>query len=126
MSASPAAARHPVDTYPGAVVLHASGDLDAVAGSGFRRAVQEAASGGAPLVVVDMTEVAFLDSAGLSALFGVHRQLPAGQRLALANVPRRMQRVLHVTAVATLLLVHEQGQPWPWPGIIPEPPAATP
>ena len=122
MSASPSAARHPVDSYPGAVVLHATGDLDAVAGSDFRRAVQEAANSGAPLVVVDMAKVAFLDSAGLSALFGVHRQLPAGQRLALANVPRRMQRVLHVTAADTLLLVHEQGQPWPWPGIIPEPP----
>ena len=122
MSASPAAAGHPVDSYPGAVVVHASGDLDAVSGSAFRRAVQEAASGGAPLIVVDMAQVGFLDSAGLAALFGVHRQLPPGQRLALANVPRRMQRVLQVTAVGTLLLVHEQGQPWPWTGTIPEPP----
>ena len=126
MSPPSAAAGHPVDSYPGAVVVHASGDLDAVAGSGFRRAVQAAASGGAPLVVVDMAQVGFLDSAGLSALFGVHRQLPAGQRLALANVPRRMQRVLQITAVGTLLLVHEQGPPWPWPDLIPEPSPAAP
>lgn len=102
----------------GVVALHPAGDLDASAGPGFRLAVEEAARSGAALIVVDMTLVGFLDSAGLAALFGVTRLLPAGQQLALANVPHRMQRVLQITGVGTLMNVHEQGQPWPWPGLV--------
>ena len=125
MSASQPADRHPVESYPEAVVVHASGDLDAVTGGSLRMAIKEAVKSGAALVVVDMADVGFLDSAGLAVLFSAHRKLPAGQSLALANVPRRMQRVLHVAAVGTLLVVHEQGQPWPWTGIIPETPHAA-
>ena len=104
-------------TLPGAVVIRPAGDLDATAGPGFRRQVEQAANTGAPLVVVDMTLVDFLDSAGLAALFGANRLLLDGQRLALANVPRRMHRVLQLTAVTTLMDVHEQGEPWPWPDL---------
>ena len=107
-----------MSTLPDAVVIRPAGDLDATAGPGFRRQVEQAASSGAALVVVDMTLVDFLDSAGLAALFGASRLLPDGQRLALANVPRRMQRVLQLTAVDTLMDVHEQGQPWPWPDLV--------
>ena len=103
---------------PGAVVIRPTGDLDATAGPGFRRQVEQAVSSGAPLIVVDMILVDFLDSAGLAALFGARRLLPDGHRLALANVPRRMQRVLQLTAVGTLMEVHEQGQPWPWPEVV--------
>ena len=106
-----------MSNLPGATVIRPAGDLDATSGPGFRTQVEQAASTGAPLVVVDMTLVDFLDSAGLAALFGARRRLRDGQRLALANVPRRMHRVLQLTAVKTLMDVHEQGEPWPWPDL---------
>lgn len=102
---------------PQPVVLRPVGDLDTVAAPGLRRQLQEHVDAGAQLVIVDMTAVHFLDSAGLSALVGVYRSLPPGQQIALANVPARMQRALRICAVGTLFTVHEQGEPWPWPDV---------
>lgn len=99
-------------------VVRASGDLDAASAARFRGVVEQATRDGASLVLVDMARVGFLDSAGMAALVGLHRQLPPGQRLALANVPARMQRVLRMSGVGTLFQVHEQGQPWPWPAAL--------
>lgn len=98
-------------------MLRPVGDLDTVAAPGLRRDLQQLVDAGAPLVIVDMTAVDFLDSAGLSALVGVHRNLPPEQHIALANVPARMQRALRISAVGTLFVVHEQGEPWPWPDV---------
>ena len=103
----------------GLTVLHPTGDLDALTAPGLRRRLVELLDAGAPFVAIDMGGVGFLDSAGLSMLVGVHRSLPAGQRIALANVPRRMQRALQIAAVETLFLVHEEGDPWPGPGALP-------
>lgn len=99
------------------VVVRLSGDVDAATAGAFRRTLDEAVAAGRPLVVLDVSGVGFLDSAGLAVLVRVRRELPAGQRLALANVPRRMQRVLKVTALDTLMLVHGCDEPWPWPGL---------
>jgi len=74
-------------------------------------------------VVVDMANVRFLDSAGVGVLLQLHRRLPGGQRLALANVPLGMQRALQITGIHTLLQVHQQDPPWPWPD---QPDTATP
>lgn len=100
-----------------AAVVDASGELDATTVPAFRRQVEHAVLSGTPLVIVSMSRVQFLDSSGLAALVGVNRKLPPGTQLALADVPTRMQRVLRVAAVSTLLTVHEEGQPWPWPHI---------
>ena len=115
---TPAAAQD----LPEVLVLHPRGDLDTVTAPALRQGLLELLGRNAKLVVVDMTDVGFLDSAGLAALVGVHRDLPSGQQIALANVPPRMQRALHIAAVATLFLVHLQGQPWPGPDLpLPEP-----
>lgn len=106
---------------PAVAHVHEQGDLDAQAAPGLRRRLEEAVDTGAALVLIDMGDVRFLDSAALAAIVGTNRQLPIGQRLALTRVPLRMQRVLRVAAIASLLPVHEQGQPWPWGDVAPEP-----
>lgn len=103
----------------GLVVLYPKGDLDVLTSPGLRRHLLELLDAGVPFVVIDMSGVGFLDSAGLSALVGVHRSLPSGQQIALANVPRRMQRALHISAVETLFLVHVEGETWRGPGVLP-------
>jgi anti-sigma B factor antagonist len=101
------------------VVVRLHGDIDRATAPGLRQALEEALAAGRPLVLIDMTDVSYIDSAGLSVLVGSRRQLAEGQQLALCNVPARMQRVLRVTAFDHLLDVHSAGEPWPWPDVVP-------
>ena len=71
-----------------------------------------------------MAGVSYIDSAGLSVLVAGRRLLADGQRIALCNVPARMQRVLRITAFDQLLDVHSEGEAWPWAEV--PPPDAPP
>jgi anti-sigma B factor antagonist len=95
-----------------------SGDLDALTAPAFRHTLELAARQSNGLLVVDMHDLRFMDSAGLAALVGVHRQLSPERSLALGNVPARMQRMLRVAAMSAVLPVHEEGDPWPWPDAV--------
>ncbi len=95
-------------------VVEAHGELDTSSVGAFRSALETAVGTGAPLVVVDLEHVSFLDSAGLSVIFGVQRSLPVEQRLALGNVPARMLRTLRLASVTSVVEVHPQGEPQPW------------
>ena len=103
--------------YDGVTVVAPRGDIDAEVAFEFRQVMTQALERGAHLLLVDMADVRFLDSAGLAVLVGTHRHLAAGQRLALGNVPPRMQRVLHETAMNKLMDIHAAGDPWPWPEV---------
>jgi anti-sigma B factor antagonist len=110
---------------PTAAIISASGDIDPEAAWSFRRVLTEAAESGCPLILVDMGNVAFLDSAGLAVLVGFRRQLPLSQELALCNVPSRMRRVLNIAGTPRLMPVHAIGEPWEWPNVPqPEAPAS--
>lgn len=103
-----------------AVVVQARGELDVGSSPAFRAALQRAADSGRELIVVDLRDVSFLDSAALSAVIGLKRQLPVGRRLALTRVPRKMQRMLRMAAVGSVVEVHPDDEPWPFPEV-PEP-----
>jgi anti-anti-sigma factor len=96
-------------------IVNAAGDLDTTLAGVLRRCLVEAAEAGNPLLLVDMAEVVFLDSAGLAVLVGIDRTLRPGRRLALCNVPARMQRMLEVAAIGLVLQIHNAGEPWPFP-----------
>jgi anti-sigma B factor antagonist len=102
------------ELHDGAVVLHASGELDVAGAPGFRQALAEAVATGRAQVVLDLADVTFLDSAGLAVIFGAQRTLPVSQRMVLVNVPDRMRRVLRLAAVESVVEVHGPGEPQPW------------
>jgi anti-anti-sigma factor len=102
---------------PDVAVVAAAGEIDPEAARSFRRALTEAAETGRPLILVDMANVAFLDSAGLAVLVGVRRQLPLEQELALCNVPSRMRRALDIAGTGRLMPIHAVGEPWAWPQV---------
>jgi len=97
-----------------AVVVRATGEVDAASSAAFRDALDRAVATGRPLVVVDLADVSFLDSAGLSVVFGVQRELPVDRQLALGNVPTRMLRTLRLAAVPSVVTIYPQGEPQPW------------
>jgi anti-sigma B factor antagonist len=98
----------------GAVVVEAAGELDAASSGRFRTVLAEAVDAGKDVVVVDLSRVSFLDSAGLSVIFAAQRRLPAEQRLVLGEVPTRMLRTLRLAAVGAVVDLCPEGEEQPW------------
>ncbi|MBN3932392.1 STAS domain-containing protein [Streptomyces verrucosisporus] len=83
----------------GTPVLVAEGEIDMSNVGEFRAAVDRAAGAGAGRLVVDLTAVDYLDSAGLAALFA------HADRLELI-APPLLGPVLTVSGLADLATVH--------------------
>lgn len=65
-----------------ALVLHVAGDLDVLTAPTLMTHLDVALSGGAALLIVDLLDVTFLSSAGISVLVETHRLTePAGVSL---------------------------------------------
>lgn len=103
-----------VEEHEAVAVVRARGELDSASQASFRDALERAAASGRPLVVVDLQDVSFLDSAGLAVVFGVQRQLDVGRRMALGNIPARMQRTLRLAAVGSVVDCWPEGGEQPW------------
>ena len=91
---------------PGVVLLRASGDLDAYTAPGLRTQLHEATEGGgdAELVVVDLQQITFIDSAGLGALVGAHRRMrERGGRLRIVRPPPLVARAFELTGLDEVL-----------------------
>ena len=92
-----------------AQIVHVSGELEFTTVAGLRdRAVTAALSAAPPRLVLDLAEVSFCDSSGLSALVGIWKAVHAQSgRLALAQVPERCQLVLKRTGLTSFLDLHD-------------------
>lgn len=89
-------------------VVTVAGDVDAGTAPGLRRELApEIVTAAAPeLVVVDLSEVGFIDSAGLTVLAGLHRKsLERGVRLTLVAGTRPVRRALNITGLDDLITV---------------------
>jgi anti-sigma B factor antagonist len=59
-----------------------------------------------PLLILDLSEVPYVDSAGIGALVGAHvSHQKEGHRLALVGVSERVRKALKVTGVEQLLSI---------------------
>ncbi|MEV8371119.1 STAS domain-containing protein [Kribbella sp. NPDC056861] len=81
----------------GTTVLTAAGEIDATNADGFSTAITDAAATGA--VIVDLTAVQYLDSAGLVPLFANADQV----ELVITSL---LQPVITISGLATLTTVH--------------------
>jgi anti-anti-sigma factor len=61
-------------------VIAPEGDLDIATVGEFRAALQDAAEEGAGVVVVDLSQVSFIDSSGLGAIVELHSRLRRSRR----------------------------------------------
>jgi anti-anti-sigma factor len=91
------------------VEVHVLGPLDgagaATLRASLRSALQDVSRHGRSCVCVDLTEVAFLDSAGLAVLLGLRQRLPEATALTLMNVDRRILIDLHAALVDRLFTI---------------------
>ncbi|GAB1332764.1 hypothetical protein ACE1SV_71030 [Streptomyces sennicomposti] len=93
--------------HPGLAIATVAGDVDMHTADTLRRDASTIIEQGRPHLLLDLSQVGFCDSAGLSALIGLwHTAQAEGGALGLASVPDRLMRMLTLTGVDTILPVH--------------------
>ena len=80
--------------------------IDAAIAVQFKDTFRKLLVGHKGRVVVDMEKVAFLDSSGLGALVAVMKMLPNGQKLELAGLRDAVQKVLRLTRMDSVFVIH--------------------
>ena len=88
----------------GRYVVAAAGDVDASTSKRLEEALKTAEASDARRIVLDLSEVTFLDSTGLDLLLRAQARSRAdSNRLRLVRGPRRVQRVFELTNTEELL-----------------------
>lgn len=92
-------------------LLMAVGEIDAGTASQVSDAVSGALSLEHPRVLLDFSQVTFIDSAGLAALITAHRQAEAAQAMfALVHPTPATRRLIRVLGLDQLLLVYDTSE----------------
>ena len=90
----------------GYVLCRPSGEIDSYTVATFREALGRLASGGQ--LLVDLSQVPFMDSAGLGALIGgIKKAKDAGGAVAVACSRPALTRLLHTTGFDRIVPVRE-------------------
>jgi anti-sigma B factor antagonist len=80
------------------------GDVDLKTARSFRGALDEAAQDGKQRLIVDMSEVPFMDSSGLAALIGAQKALREQTRV-IVVCPDNLRRIFEVTRLDSIVSV---------------------
>jgi anti-sigma B factor antagonist len=90
-----------------AIIYRLRGSLDLATAPSLRAALIEAANEGKHEIIVDLTELEFLDSTGLGALIGAHRRaLENRGRVRLIVHDGPIQRLLNITGLMRIFAVY--------------------
>jgi anti-sigma B factor antagonist len=88
-------------TFDGGVVVAPHGDIDLTTSYLVREVVDQVVDDGARAVVLDLSDVGFMDSTALGVLVTFHRRL--GRRLVIAGVQPNVLRLLEITKFTSVL-----------------------
>ena len=89
-------------------ILSVGGDLDVVGAPDLRQAVVAAVAGGSRLVVLDLSDLDFVDSFGIGAVVGALKRLrQRGGDLALVCPSPRIRRVFEICDLDRILALHD-------------------
>jgi anti-anti-sigma factor len=98
-----------LEHHDGTPVAFLNGDVDAANAGRVGEELVAAVSNRAPALIVVLSEIRYLDSAGINLLFQLHDQLSTRrQRLGLVlGASAQLQRVLEISGVPTTIPVWE-------------------
>lgn len=99
------------EQVPGGWMVEVSGEVDLHTAPQLRAALESAVSAAGDAdgaaVLVDLSDVGFMDSTGLGELVGAHRALErSGSQLHLAVGNERVARLLSITGLDEVLPTH--------------------
>jgi anti-sigma B factor antagonist len=86
---------------PGRIVLTLHGELDLLAAPRLQGETENATVDAADILVLDLDDVQFIDSAGLRVILAAHqRRVERGQKLALTPGSPQVQRLFSIAGVS--------------------------
>jgi anti-sigma B factor antagonist len=95
------------------VVIAVSGELDLASAPALDAELDSATTSGCAVVIVDLRQLEFMDSTGLSILVKAHqRAVDDGRELVLVKGPQQVQRLLDLTGVAERLTLVDSPEEW--------------
>ena len=83
------------------VIVTPHGDIDLTTSEALRVAVERSLDDGSTAVILDLSDVAFMDSTALGVLVMIFRRL--GERFVLAAVQATVLRLLEITKFSSVL-----------------------
>jgi anti-sigma B factor antagonist len=93
-----------VRSEDGTTVISVGGELDLASSPALEEELERVAQSDAQMIVVDLRNLEFMDSTGLSVLVRAHQRAEEnGRRLGLVNGSQQVQRLLTLTGVADRL-----------------------
>jgi len=93
--------------HDGKAVLTLVGELDMAAAAAVRSALTEAVGAGDD-VVVDLTELGFIDSSGLAALLAAHKAATqAGRSVTLRGVQGNVKRTIAIAGLSEVFVIEQ-------------------
>src|SRR3954462_1774631 len=108
----------------GFVVVSASGELDLAEAPVLRKTLERVLQDCPSLIVIDASELQFIDSTGIGVLVAAHNHAEASNgMLVIANLDEKIGRPLRLTQVDTAIPVHWAGttlRPWTEPDVAPD------
>ena len=100
-----------VVNHNGRAIVFIRGEMDMSSSRAVRDALSTAQQG-SPDVIVDMTEVTFMDSTGINALMGAYRRAPHDGSVRVVGAKSIVRRAFEITGVSELLLLEPPGLTW--------------
>jgi anti-sigma B factor antagonist len=87
-----------------ATVVAVSGELDLASSPTLQEELDRVSASNSQLLIIDLRELDFMDSTGLSVLVRAHQRAEEqGRQLAMVKGPQQVQRLLSLTGVADRL-----------------------
>jgi anti-sigma B factor antagonist len=87
-----------------ATVIAVRGELDLASSPALQEELDRVAASDAQMLIIDLRELDFMDSTGLSVLVRAHQRIEEqGRQLAMVRGPQQVQRLLSLTGVADRL-----------------------
>ena len=81
--------------------------IDAAVAIQFKDAMQDATNGGPARVVLDLSQVGFLDSSGLGAVVAAMKLLGSDRKLELAGLTHNVEKVFRLTRMNSIFTIHK-------------------
>lgn len=89
------------------IITVAEARIDAAAAIKFKDKMRDATSQGPAHIVLDLSNVTFVDSSGLGAIVAAMKQLNGERRLDLAGLTPDVAKVFRLTRMDTVFVIHD-------------------